>query len=99
MAVKPGVPLWPLLGRKAMGVPAWNIRCIITFHVIISYNNIFQYFIERSSQVNASVGIGRAVMENKLFTGISVAVKTLFIKIFSSHSLSISGSFFEVHPS
>ena len=55
--------------RQAVGIPAGNVGCTIAAHVFVLDNKILQRLVQCSSQVNLTIGIGRAVMKN--ITGLS----------------------------
>ena len=52
------------LDRQAVAVPARDVWCVISFNTSRLYNYILEYFIERVSHVDMSVGIRGAVVEN-----------------------------------
>ena len=55
-----------MFNRHAVRIPAGNIRSIIALGIFIFNDDIFQYFIQRMSHVEMTVGIGRPVMEHPL---------------------------------
>ena len=52
--------------RKAMTIPAMNIRAVKPKHVLRTCHNVFQGFIQRMTNMNIAIRIRRAIMQNKL---------------------------------
>ena len=53
------------LNRKAMGIPARNIRSLKASHILITDNEVLQNLVQRMTQMQIAVCIGRAVMQNE----------------------------------
>ena len=75
-----------LLNRQPMTIPARYIRRVITVKRLVFDNHVFKHFIHHVTQVNLTIGIGRAIMQYILFTtltsatnlGIHIVGKPLF---------------------
>ena len=64
-----------------MTVPTRNVGCIKATECARFNDDIFQCFINRMSEMNITIGIGRTIMQNKLFTS-SASRSNLLIEIF-----------------
>ena len=53
------------LDRQTVSVPAGNIRCIVAGHVLLLDDEVLEHLIERRTDVNGAVCIGRAVVEHE----------------------------------
>ena len=54
------------LGRQAVRIPAGNKRRLKARHVLVADDKILEDFVQRVSEVNITVCIGRSVVEHKL---------------------------------
>ena len=50
------------LDRQTMGIPARDIRCLISHHIARAHDKIFEDFIERMAHMQVAVCIRRAVV-------------------------------------
>ena len=48
-----------------MGIPAGDIGCLVAGHVLIADNHVLQNLVQRGADMNITVGIGRAVVQNE----------------------------------
>ena len=48
-----------------MTIPPWDIRRIKTRHVAAFNDDVLEYFINRMTDMNIAIRIGRAVMQEK----------------------------------
>src|SRR5690606_26222411 len=55
-----------VLDRQAVTIPAGHIRRIKTTQGFAFNNNVFENFVNRMTNMNITVGVGRAVVQNKL---------------------------------
>ncbi len=51
--------------RQSMCIPARYIRCLITGHILRPNNNVLQGLVKRCAKMNVTVGIRRAIMQDK----------------------------------
>ena len=65
---------------QAMTIPARHIIGIFPQHGLRAVNHIFQNFIQRMTDMQLAIGIGRAIMQHK-FRGISPFCPQSFIQI------------------
>ena len=53
------------LNRQAVRIPARNIRCLVTGHILIADDKVLEDLIEGVTQMQITVCIRRAIMQNK----------------------------------
>ena len=71
--------------RQAVAVPSRNINRILAHHLLGPGDHVFQNFVQGMANMQMTIGIGRAIMEHKLFPAFgnpaNGAVKIVFLPL------------------
>ena len=57
--------------RQAVTVPAGDIVGILAHHLLGSHDHVFEDFVQRMTDVQMTVGVGRTVVQHELFTALA----------------------------
>ena len=63
--VRPELLLDLMLDGLAVAVPAWNVGCVEAAHRLVLHDEVFEYLVVRRTHVDMTVGVRRAVVEQK----------------------------------
>ena len=67
--------------RHAVAIPARHIDRIEARHLLRFDNNVFQHLVDRMTDMNGRVGVGRAIVQNKFRLALARGTN-FFVKFF-----------------
>src|SRR5690606_22876568 len=66
-----------MLDRQTMAIPACNIRCIETRQALRLDDDVLENLVDGVTNMNAAVGIGRAIVEHENIAALARLAQTL----------------------
>ena len=70
------------LNRQPVTIPTWDIARISAHHLLRAHHHIFEDLIERMTNVQVAIGIGRPVMQGKALTPCFLAQSVIDADLF-----------------
>ena len=67
MTVKTSIFNNRMLDWQTVCIPTWDITCIVTSHSLVFHDDVLQRFVEGMTDVQFTVRIWRAIMQNERF--------------------------------
>ena len=67
MTVKTSIFNNRMLDWQTVCIPTWDITCIVTSHSLVFHDDVLQCFVEGMTDVQFTVRIWRAIMQNERF--------------------------------
>src|SRR5690554_2251209 len=74
-----------VLARQAVAIPAGHIGCVIAHETAGFHDHVFQDLVDRMPDVNAAVGVGRAIVQDELFPAFALfAQVAVYVQVLPS---------------
>ena len=70
-----------MFDRKAMAIPPWHIRHLVARHRLRFDDDVFENLVQRVTDMNAAIGIGRAIVQDVQRTAFP-RLLNLFVQLF-----------------